>query len=424
MFIQSAVRARWSAVLTVLAMSAAPASSQTPLTLAEALRLAEGRAPGVSSLDAAARGAREMAVSANQLPDPVLRAGLDNVPVNGPDAFTLDRDFMTMRRIGVMQEYVSVAKREARRDRGEREARRWEAEAAASRAELRMEVASAWYDRVFALRTETLLQELEREIAMQRRAAEAQVASAKAAPADVLAVDALLIQSRDRVIATRRQQQVAIARLARWLGDEASRSPAGDDGLPSASEVRALAEHGPHNIPQLRALGGQLDVAEAEVEVARTNRDPNWSWEIFYQHRAPSFSNMISVGVSVPLPIAREERQDREVAARLAQRDQARDQLVDAQRRHAAEFEAMRIEWLALNERQTELQRALLPIARQRVDALLAAYGSGQRDLQSVLEARRAEVDARIQVLDLERESARLWARLRFTYLEAEGAKP
>ena len=187
---------------------------------------------------------------------------------------------------------------------------------------------------------------------------------------------------------------------------------------------RALPEHEPHNIPQLRALGGQLDVAEAEVEVARTNRDPNWSWEIFYQHRAPSFSNMISVGVSVPLPIAREERQDREVAARLAQRDQARDQLVDAQRRHAAEFEAMRIEWLALNERQTELQRALLPIARQRVDALLAAYGSGQRDLQSVLEARRAEVDARIQVLDLERESARLWARLRFTYLEAEGAKP
>jgi outer membrane protein TolC len=405
-------------------LSAAPAASQTPLTLAEALRLAEGRAPSVSSLDAAARGAREMAASSNQLPDPVLRAGLDNVPVNGPDAFTLDRDFMTMRRIGVMQEYVSVAKREARRDRGEREARRWEAEAEMSRADLRVEVASAWYDRVFALRTERLLQELEREIAMQRRATEAQVVGNKATPADVLAVDALLIQSRDRVIATRRQQQVAIARLARWLGDEASRPPAGDDGLPSASEVLALSEHGPHNIPHLRALGGQLDVAEAEVEVARQNRNPNWSLEVSYQHRAPSFSNMISVGVSVPLPIAREERQDREVAARLAQRDQARDQLLDAQRRHAAEFNAMQIEWLALNERQHELQRALMPIARQRVDALLAAYGSGQRDLLAVLEARRAEVDARIQILELEREAARVWARLRYTYLDAERGKP
>ena len=67
----------------------------------------------MSASDAAARGAREMAVAAGQLPDPVLRAGVDNLPVNGPDAWSLDRDFMTMRRIGVMQEYVSSAKRAA-----------------------------------------------------------------------------------------------------------------------------------------------------------------------------------------------------------------------------------------------------------------------------------------------------------------------
>ena len=187
----------------------------------------------MSSYDAAARGAREMAVSASQLPDPVLRAGIDNLPINGPDAWSLDRDFMTMRRIGVMQEYVSSAKREARQERGEREARRFEAEAEMSRTEIRTEVAIAWYDRLFASRTEQLQQALEQEIAMQRRAAEAQVVSGKASPADVLTVDALLIQSRDRVIAARRQQQVAIARLARWLGDDASRPPAGDDGLPT-----------------------------------------------------------------------------------------------------------------------------------------------------------------------------------------------
>ena len=90
----------------------------------------------------------------------------------------------------------------------------------------------------------------------------------------------------------------------------------------------------------------------------------------------------------------------------------------------SSEFNAMRIEWLALRERQRELESALLPVVRQRVDAVLAAYGSGQQNLAAVLEARRAEVDARIQILELERESARLWARLRYTYLEAEGAKP
>jgi hypothetical protein len=35
-----------------------------------------------------------------------------------------------------------------------------------------------------------------------------------------------------------------------------------------------------------------------------------------------------------------------------------------------------------------------------------------------VLDARRAEVDARLALLDLERDAARLWAQLQFTYLE------
>src|SRR5262245_46173914 len=91
----------------LLAWNVAPAWSQAPLTLAEALRLAETRALSVSASDAASRASREMAAAASQLPDPVLRAGIDNLPVNGPDAWSLDRDFMTMRRIGVMQEYVS-----------------------------------------------------------------------------------------------------------------------------------------------------------------------------------------------------------------------------------------------------------------------------------------------------------------------------
>lgn len=424
MSFQLGVRARWSGLLGALVIVSGPACAQSPLTLAEALRLAETRAPSVSSYDAAARAAREMAVSASQLPDPVLRAGIDNLPVNGPDAFSLDRDFMTMRRIGLMQEYVSNAKRAVRQERGEREARRWEAEAEMSRSEVRTEVAIAWYDRVFALRAEHLQRALEQEIAMQRRAAEAQVASGKASAAEVLTVDVLLIQSRDRVIAARRQQQVAIARLARWLGDEAARPPAGDDALPRDSDVSALPEHDLHNIPHLRVLARQLDVADADVEVAQQSRNPNWSWEVSYAQRGPAYSNMISVGVSVPLPIARSERQNRDLAARLAQRDQARDQLADARRRHESEFNAMRIEWLALRERQRELESALLPIVRQRTDAVLAAYGSGQQSLAAVLEARRSEVDARVQILELERELARIWARLRYTYLEDEGAKP
>lgn len=413
---------RWIASALLLA-SALPVAAQAPLTLAEALRLAEKRAPVVSAFDAAARGARESAIASGQLPDPVLRAGIDNLPVNGPDAWSLDRDFMTMRRIGVMQEYVSSAKRTARQARGERDAQRWAAEAQVSLAEIRVDVAGAWYDRYYGLETERLQQGLAQEIAMQRRAVEAQVASGKATVPDVLAIDAMLAQARDRVLAARRQQQVAVAKLSRWLGADADRPPGGDASMPRESEDAALRDHALHDIPQMRLLASQVEVADAEVQIAQEERSSNWSVELSYQVRGPAYSNMISVGVNVPLPLFRAERQDRELAARLAQRDQARELMEDARRRYASEFDSMRLEWLALRDRQRDLEAGLLPAVRQRVDAVLAGYASGQQSLATVLEARRAEVDARAQILDLEREAARLWARLRFTYLTPDGAK-
>jgi outer membrane protein TolC len=405
-----------------LAFPASPAWSQAPLTLGDALRIAEQRVPAVLASSAAARGAREMAVAAGQLPDPVLRAGVDNLPVDGSDAFSLTRDFMTMRRVGVMQEYVSQARRDARREREARDARRLEAEGEVSLTEARMEVATAWNDRLYARRSERLLAGLADELAMQARVMEAQVGSGKATAADVLAAQALAAQTSDRVLTVQRQQQAATARLTRWLGEDARRPAADDIPLPQDAEVAALAAHDVHNIAHLRVLASQLALADADIAVARENRNPNWSWEVTYAQRGPAYSNMISVGVSVPLPIDRKDRQDRELAARLAQRDQARELLEDARRRHQAEFEATRVVWVALRDRQRALEASLLPLAHHRVEAQLAAYRSGQQGLAGVLDARRAEVDARLSILDLERDAARLWAQLRYIYIDTTAA--
>jgi outer membrane protein TolC len=418
-FLSLVADARIVHAVLVAALLPLPAFGQALLTLDEALRIAESRAPAVSASVAAARGAREMAVAASQLPDPVLRAGIDNLPITGGDAFSLTRDFMTMGRIGVMQEYVSQAKREARRDREERDARRLEAEGDLSLTEVRTEVAAAWYDRLYARRAEQLFASLVEELRMQPRAMEAQVGSGKTTAADVLAARALEVQTRDRILALQRQQQAATGRLFRWVGEDARRVASDDADRPTDAAVAALTAYDLQDIASVRVLASQVAVAEADVVVARENRNPNWSWELAYQQRGSAYSYMISLGVSVPLPIDRADRQDRELAARLAQRDQARERLEDARRRYRADFDAMRVDWLALRDRQRELEQSLLPLARQRVDAQLAAYRGGQQPLSAVLDARRAEVDARVAILDLEREAARLWAQLQFTYLQA-----
>lgn len=103
-----------AACVVVLALQA---SAQQALTLDETQRLALGRSQQLVANDAAAAAVRDLRVSAGQLPDPVLRVGVENVPLSGPARLSLSRDDMTMQRIGVMRELTSSDKRRLREER-------------------------------------------------------------------------------------------------------------------------------------------------------------------------------------------------------------------------------------------------------------------------------------------------------------------
>ena len=137
-----------------------------------------------------------------------------------------------------------------------------------------------------------------------------------------------------------------------------------------------------------------------------------------YQQRGSAYSNMISLNVSVPLQWDQANRQDREVAAKLALLDQARAEREDRVRMHAAEVRQMVAEWENGRERQARYERELLPLAMQRTEATLAAYRGAKSSLMDVLLARRGEIDVRVAALQIEMETARLWAQLNFLYPE------
>ncbi|MES2352677.1 MAG: TolC family protein, partial [Pseudomonadota bacterium] len=57
-----------------------------------------------------------------------------------------------------------------------------------------------------------------------------------------------------------------------------------------------------------------------------------------------------------------------------------------------------------------------LPLAGERSQAVLAAYRGGKATLAEVLAARRNESETRMQALQLELDTARLWAQLNFLF--------
>ena len=128
------------------------------LTFDHALRLAEEHSFSLQAQDARGRSSRERAVSAGSLPDPVLRFSVDNLPVTGSMRYSLTDDFMTMRSVGLSQTFTGTDKRDARRDRFEREAELASALRAVELARLRTETARAWFDRFYQQRILNLLE--------------------------------------------------------------------------------------------------------------------------------------------------------------------------------------------------------------------------------------------------------------------------
>ncbi|MEP7084702.1 MAG: TolC family protein, partial [Betaproteobacteria bacterium] len=148
----------------------------------------------------------------------------------------------------------------------------------------------------------------------------------------------------------------------------------------------------------------------------------DWTVELAYQQRGPSFSNMVSIGVSIPWQWDQGNRQDRELSAKQALADQARLERDEALRGYVAETAILINEWDNGRQRQARYQRDLLPLAQARTEAMLAAYRGGKSTLTEVVAARRGEIDVRLQALQLAADTARWWARINFLFPSDAGA--
>ncbi len=406
--------ARRACLLLILGAATLPGHAAGPLTLDEALRLAQERSRQLPAQQAAANASRQMAVAAGQRPDPTLKAGINNLPVDGADRFSLTRDFMTMRSVGLMQELTRAGKLTARSARFEREAEVAEAGRDLALTKLRRDTALAWLDRHYQERMRDVLVGQREEARLQIDAADAAYRGGRGSQGDVFAARSAVALIEDRITQTERQVVTAKTMLARWVGAAAAEPldvpPSLSDVSFSPDDLEARLEH--H--PEIAMLLKRQEMAQADVEVARSNRKSDVSVELMVSQRGSAYSNMVSLNVAIPLQWDQKNRQDRELAAKLATLDQLRAEREEATRMHVAEALGLWQEWQSNQDRLARYDRSLVPLAIERTRASLAAYRGASGSLTGVLEARRNEIDIRIERLRLEMDSARLWAQLNF----------
>ena len=208
-----------------------------------------------------------------------------------------------------------------RAERFEREADRVGAERNGTLATIQRDTAIAWLETFYIERLRTAVSEQLTESRLEIEAVQGAYRGARASQADVLAAQS----SRRACSPTAFQSSTAgfeeRARHARALGRRrrrrrhARRRTFARLGAAACARLdeQDLAAH-----PNIAVLTQEVGIAESEAALARANKRADWSWELAYQKRGTDFSDMVSIGVSIPLQWNQGNRQDREVAAKLA----------------------------------------------------------------------------------------------------------
>ncbi len=400
-----------------------PLAAET-LSFNTALELALHAAPLITANEAQTDAARQAAIPAGELPDPQLALGIDNLPVEGTDKFNLSRDFMTMQRIGISQTFTNPYKLDARIAVADGRIALAEAQTRLTRLQVLQETAVAWISRDTIEHQLIRLSSLEHENRLLERAVTAGFAAGKGMATDLLiprAEAARLAERRDELLSRRSQ---AIAQLKRWIGTAASQDLSGT--IPDWPINSEALSHGLHRHPELDLFDPKTRILDAEVDEAKAAEIPDLALQLAYQRRGMAYSDMVSLQVSVDLPVFSGSRQRPKLEAKLLERNALEAERNAALQEHTAMLESALAEHQRLSNAIKRMQDSLIPLAKQKTDLTLAAWRTNKTDLTALIGARQEQSEAELKQIALEGERQQLAAQLHYTYSQQilEHAEP
>ncbi len=413
----STCRPRNACAMALLALAVASFASRVsadPLSFDNALTLAVRETPALRAEAAQVDAARQASIPAGALPDPKLALGFDNVPIEGPNSFSLSSEPMTMTRFGLMQEFPNESKRDARVAVARGRIDLTEAQSRITRLTVLRETALAWIARHTVERQLARIDALDSENRVFDAAIRARIAGGKGKALEAVASrqEAALIEARRDDLTARRQQ--AIAALKRWIGPRAEAPLQGS--VPEWSINRDVLTHELHGHPELSIFDPRERVLNAEVAEAQADRKPDWALEMAYLKRGSQYGDMAMLQVSFDLPVFAATRQDPKISAKLAERAGLDAEREAVMREHAAMLEKDLAEYQRLDNAVRRQRQVLLPLASEKVDLAMAAWRGGKGELVDLVMARRELIDADLEAIALEGARRQMAAQLHFAY--------
>lgn len=400
------------------------AGPNDPLTLSDVEQLALDTDPVTKGLRAGAEGYEDLAVAQGQLPDPKIKLGMMNVPVN---SFAVDAEPMTQLQAGVQQMFPPGETLRYRREYIEAMADTEKAKAMERRLKLLREVRQSYLDLYYRTNADQILQQNRTLFSELLTITQRQYASGRDNQHDVLRAQLELSLMDDRILEMEQQKDVARAGLARYIViEQASRPlPAEFPDLKAVPALDMVRQNLPaHPLVMIEDAGinaGRKKVAEVEQQYK-----PGWSIDVTYGNRngmngdGSGRPDMLSAMVMVDVPLFTGKRQDKKLSAakkqNLAQEFNRDDRLLELSSMLETEY----ANWTRLKERlDLYRQRASLD-ARSNAESTLKAYQSDTADFTTLMRAQLTELNTQLDMLRIHVELAKAQARLLYLTGETE----
>lgn len=391
------------------------------LSLADAEQLALAADPVVQSVESRQLALEEMSVAEAQLPDPMIKMGLMSLPT---DTFNLGQEPMTQVQFGLVQKFPRGKTRSLRSEQTSLKSQGLDEMARDQELQILLAVREQYL--------EVLKQERLAAINLDAVQAFSDVAditldyyaTGRVQQKDVLQAAVELAKVEDRANRIVQDEEQARARLAMWIGESAYRDL--DDAWPrftgefSADAIKnELAKH-----PRILALQKNVSAAETGVELARQKYKPEFALDLTYGGRGgtnpngTSRADLLSFMVVMDVPLFRRNRQDRVVAAEIAESSAVMFARDDVMRRMRSEVDFHAAARKKQLERISLFEKRLLPDASFSSDASFEAYQSSLENLNTLLRTQITEYDLQLEHTRLLVEELKTEARL--MYLEGE----
>ncbi|MBX3639693.1 MAG: TolC family protein [Nitrosomonas sp.] len=348
--------------------------------------------------------ARQRIAPAAALDDPMLEAGVANLPLASSP---FNRDDMTMKMIGLSQRLPFPGKRGLRRDIAAQDAQSVEYGYQETINRVMRALKIAYFDLGLARATIQLTEKNKSILEDFLHLAEDHYTLGMGSQADVLKAQTQISRMLDELLRLGRDVPAIEADLIRALG----RHDAGS--MPDTTLVQwpatplnpeSLHEAALMQRPQLKALQSIIARTEKETDLARKDYYPDLDVRLSYGQRSAmldgaSRPDMVGFSVAINLPVWRDSKLAPRIAESLALRDQAihlyqaqRNEITAGLRQHTAAAEQS-LKSIRL------YQTTILPQALLTVESALAAYRVNRVDFLTLLDSQMTVFEYEINLV-------------------------